>query len=73
MPWEEKTASKVSVNLASRSRRRNLTCPMRLVEVDEQVPSLLTHPYPGRGRGHPEDVDLPGAKLDHNQHGQAVE
>ena len=60
MPSEAKTASKVSVNLASRSRSRNLNC-------------LLGDPFPGWVGRHAEDVDPAGGNLQHQQDVQALE
>ena len=39
-----------------------------LVEVHQQIPSLLDDPATGRVGGRPGDVDLPGGDLDEEQH-----
>src|SRR3954467_12734507 len=72
------TASKASVNLASRSRMRNRKWIARVVEVHEQLAGLLGQPGASRVGGHAEDVHSPGGVLDDQErvqpaHGDGVE
>ncbi len=67
IPSEAKISSKPTVNLASRSRIRNLTGRARWGQLKGQVPGLLDHPgsrWMGSDPGH---IHLPGVQLDEEQ------
>ena len=65
MPSEVKTASKLTVYLASRSRIKE---PKRCLEVHEQVTGLLGHPLPGWVLGEAKKVHSSSGVLDSDKH-----
>jgi hypothetical protein len=69
---EAKIASKVSVNLASRSRSRNRNCSMRSARSMRRL-RLLGDPFPGWVGRQAKDVAPAGGDLQHEQHVQALE
>ena len=73
MPAAPKTASKASVNLLSRSRRRKRNLWAAFVQVHQQVPALLRHPRAGRVPGRAQDVDTATGDLHHEEHVDPLE
>ena len=67
MPWEANTSSKLAVNLASRSRTRNL---MDRPRSSRSPARFRASGYEGTGWmvGDPEDLDLPGREVDREEH-----
>ena len=73
MPSERKTASKLEVNLASRSRISALAGWARSPSVQANWRACwVTQGTPGAGR-HPGDVQLPGVVLDEKEHVEPTE
>jgi hypothetical protein len=73
MSMAVKTASKAAVNLASRSRMRNREARHGVVEVHEQVASLLGEPGPGGVGGDAEDVHSTGGVFDDEERVEPVQ
>ena len=73
MPSEAKTASKVVVNLASRSRIRKAECADLITEVCQQVAGGLGGPGRVRVSGHAEEVHPAGADLHDEQNVKAAQ
>jgi hypothetical protein len=72
MPSLVNTASKTSVNLASRSRIKNWKSRHALAEVHQQIPCLLSNPGSARVRGDSQKVHTAGGVLHEEQDRQPL-
>ena len=66
------TASKLAVNLASRSWMRKRNEVISVAQIHGKVAGGLGDPLPRRMSGRPQDVDPAGPYFDHEQHLQAA-
>ncbi len=73
MPSEPKTATKLTVNLASRSRMRNLNCATRFASSMSRLRACWTSHAPVGLAVTPQNVDPATRDLHHEQHVQALE
>ena len=72
MPASVNTVSKAAVNWPARSRIRQCELVGAVTEIHKQIPGLLGGPRPVRMCGDAEDVHVPGADLEDEEHVQAL-